>query len=368
MLKTDWPFELVDGKLVAKDGEAIEKMLQRGLNSDIDMAGQDNFYEQFLVRRTKHELEELRDQEAMASGERNFNTIITFSPYSEEYVSSEESKRKLVAANQKPYWQRGVLRVSHWDGQRLNISTRSIDNSSVGLFKETAEEALGYKFTANDSTEMLGERIHLKLDIGSGAILADKIANTSDQLIAEARGGRWEQGRPVEEAKDLQAYVEGQQQIIEELLKIDRDLAASSVDFETYQQTFDREIRKAVALLEMRLELGREDEKIIDYAMASTAAGNMADAAGKVYDMCGHMLSPNSTEAKTANQTGFESLLRLSGKKVECPACEKKVVVANDKLNKGRLHCSHCGFEVDGCTGQVYHKSNRSKKRATKNR
>ena len=43
-VNTHYTFEMVDGQLVAEDGEPIEELLLRGLHSDMKMAAEDNFY------------------------------------------------------------------------------------------------------------------------------------------------------------------------------------------------------------------------------------------------------------------------------------------------------------------------------------
>lgn len=354
VVKTHWAFEPVDGKLVAKDGQTTEQLLINGLHDAIHKANHDSFYIPFLPARARHELDELREQEAMVNGRVNFNTIVTFSPYSEEY-DTEETKEKLKNAAQDPDWQRAMIRVSHWDGEELHVFTSSSDNSDVSLLRETAKVGLGYEFNAEDSTAMLGERIHLDVRNSAWLDLADSITAQADVILSKRQGGEWHQGRPAAEAKDTQKYIESQTEIIYDLLETEKKLAAGSNSFKEYKKAIDMVMYDHAALLKRRIGMG-DNFSIIDVAAASVAAGNISRANGEVFNMCGYVLEPGSTEAQMAVRTGFESLMRLLGKEVKCPACEKKVVVPANKLLDGRLACKKCGYEVDACTGKVYKK------------
>ena len=353
-ISTAWSFELIEGKLVAKDGQEIEQLLINGLRSSIKMAAQDSFYGDFLPQRARHELNELREQEAMARGETNFNTIVTFSPYSEEY-DSKDNCHKLKYAGQEPGSQRGMIRISYWDGGLLHIYTRSIDKSDTKLFKQVAKRSLNYGFSAPGSTAMLGERIHLNIQDESWKSLAGRLTAEADLMLSERWGGVWEQGRNETEAVDIQAFVESQQEIIKGLFNIEGPLASRHTDFESYKQAFDQEIYNHIALLKQRLKLGTVD-KIIDIATASSAAGAIAQAHGEVYNMCGYVLSPSSPEAALAARTGFESIKLLAGKKVECPFCNEKVIVPKEDLDNARLYCKQCDTGIFVCTGERFHK------------
>ncbi|HZP55851.1 MAG TPA: hypothetical protein VFB03_03745 [Candidatus Saccharimonadales bacterium] len=348
VVSTHYTFELKNGRLVAEDGEPISDMLRRAYVNDLELAEKDEFYAQFLPQRSAHELAELHEQEAMAKGQTDFNTIITFSPYSEEFDTSIENHQKLKKAKQKPHWKRAMIRISHWDGQKLHVSTRSLDNSDLGLLHETASSYFGYQFRAQDSTETLGERLHLKADTKLVALMPDAICRVADSIMSERRGGEWRQGRSKEEAKDLKIFVESHAGIIKKLLKVGRELARKHMDFESYEKAYDEQIYNYAALLELRLER-RASGKILDMPAASKAAGNLARAEGKTFDMCGKALEP---EADATKKTGFESLLRLEGQPVSCPNCDKKVVVDKEYLEKGELQCSECGYHIDVCTGK----------------
>jgi hypothetical protein len=356
IVKTEYSFEQRGGRLVAQDGEPIEDLLWRAYDNDLAMAKQDEFYAQFLPQRSYYELQELYEMEAMARGETSFNTIITFSPYSQEYDTSPENHNKLKEAKQMPQWKRAMIRVAHWDGYKLHIATRSIDNSDVALLHETAKRYLQYKFKARNSTEMLGERIHLTLEPKMAQLIPDAISRTADSILAERLGGEWLQGRPAKQAQDMQKYVESNVEIVQNLLATEEQLARRCATFEEYVRTFDQEIYNHLALLKQRLEYG-VNQPLLDIMSASIAAGEISRANGEIFSMCGYILSPNISQNQIALQNSFESLMRLVGKEVKCPACKKMVVISTRKLIENRLACRKCGLEVDACTGKVYKKS-----------
>lgn len=358
-VSTEYAFGMQEGKLVAEDGEPIEDMLWRALDDANAAASDDEFYGKFLPQRTQHELRELIEQEAMARGERNFNTIVTFSPYSEE-LHTPATEKKLVISGQKPYWRRGMLRVSHWDGQKLHIITRSIDDSSVALFKDVAMQELGYEFRAQDSTAMLGEQIYMRHEGEAWTQLADAVVATADKHITQKTGQSVHQGVPASRARDTQSYVESQTSIINHLLAQGHELSARHAHYEAWKSEFENVMYKHVALLDERFIAGQRtqiSEQVV--ADAADAAGARADASGKSFDMCGHVLNARGTSAQTSS---FESLHRLIGKKVQCPNCKEKVVVPTEKLEKGHLYCSGCHLDVDVCTG----KSKQAKPKATR--
>lgn len=354
-LNTHYTFELRGGRLTAKDGELIGRMLQRGVDEADQLAQSDAFYAQFLPQRSRHEMSELLEQEAMARGETEFNTMVTFSAYGEEYQPLL-NESKLKRAGQKPQWQRAMLRLSHWDGQNLHIFTRSIDNSSLNLLQETAQRSLGYEFRADNSTSMLGERIKLNIGDKSWQDLPDVIVNHADAILAERLGGKWVQGRSEAEAQDLQAYVLSQTEVVAELINLGRQLALEHTDFESYQASFNSKVYDYVSLLQERLKKG-VTEPIVNIQAASAASGALARAEGISYDMCGLIISPDNNQASLGEQTGFESLGRLEGKKISCPECKNKVVVPKKDLEAGKLTCSDCGYGVDVCTGKTFRQS-----------
>ncbi|MEX2006631.1 MAG: hypothetical protein WD877_00415 [Candidatus Saccharimonadales bacterium] len=350
IVKTHYTFEPVDSKLVAEDGQATEDLLINGLRDAIYKASQDNFFAPFLPARARHELDELREQEAMIREQASFNTIVTFSPYSQEY-DSDQTRHKLKEAAQEPEQKRAMIRISHWDGARLHVFTRSIDNCDISLLSQTAQRSLGYDFKSKNSTQMLGERLHMKIKDDSWLTQADSLVVHADKLLGERKGGQWLQGRPVSEAEDTQQYVQSQTVIIQNLLGLDRKIAESAPNFKEYKDAFDQLAYNHVALLKERLKQVTA-EPIFDIELAASSAGSMARASGEVFNMCGYVLDPGNKQNQVAIQTGFESLKRLEGKKVSCPECKSKVVIPKKNLEAGILTCSDCGYGVEVCTGR----------------
>lgn len=351
-VSTHYTFELQNGKLVARDGEVIENLMDRGLEDARGLAARDHFFASFLPQRAEHERQEHLENQQMANGLTNFNTIVTFSPYTEELATNEENNKKLVQGAQKPYWQRSMLRVSHWDGRELHVVTRSIDNSSVELLHRTAGHSLNYNFKADSSTQMLGERIHLNLHPEEFENLPDKIVVEADLILSARRGGNWQQGRPEEDAENLQNFVNSNSAIVEHLIGVGRQLSLAHNTYALYRQAFDSEVYNHLALLEERLKRHNNAE-VVDMFSAVQAAGLIAEAKGRVYDMCGMVIGPREENNSSATETGFESLRRLDGKKISCPECKNKVVVPKADLEAGKLSCSDCGYEVDVCSGKT---------------
>jgi hypothetical protein len=360
---TEYSFSLQNNKFVADDGEPIEDMLLRALQEDIKTATSDGFYN-FLPHRSRAELDNFRSMQLAAAGQETYNTQIEISVYNEELDTSETNRRKLMHAAQMPEWGRTMVRLSHWDGEKLNIMTMSSDNlppgnesgiSSTNLFKEAAKRSLGYKFAAGDANGMLAEPIRLRAEGDNWKQLAKGLVSEADNILSEKYGGHWLQGRPESEAVDLQKYVESQAQVLEGLFDVERKLAKELKDFDSYKAAFNKELRKAAALLEHRLTLGKTSEAIVDYQAAATGAGAWADAEGKSYNMCGLVLGAENTNL--AQQTGSESLARLIGQPVECPFCEKKVVVPAKDLEQGKLYCNNCDTGVDVCTGEKFNRN-----------
>ncbi len=365
-VNTHYEFELNEqGKLVARDKEPTEFMLNRALVNAQLLARQDSFFE-FMVARNKAELDELHDQEAMARGRTDYNTIITFSPYNEELATSPVNVKKLEQAAQVPHWRRSMVRVSHWDGQRLHVFTRSIDNSSVGLLRETAAGSpLEYQFRVGSANAMLAERITKKLPTAFIKNLPVMITNEADKLLGERnRGLEFRQGRSEQEAKAAHEFIQTQSDIVLELINVGRRLALEHDNFTDYKNAFEDAVFNCSALLQARFERGIY-EPLVDYQAAAEAAGAVAEAEGREYNMCGYILKRG--EPNVGVKTGFESLLRLEGKKIQCPECKHQVVVLKSELAAGHLHCPDCGYGVDVCTGRRFSKKPDAPKSQQKN-
>ncbi len=369
-IDTHYPFELVDGRLVAEDGEPIGDMLVRCLRKDIKLATADNFYT-FLPERSRAELDNLRLFESMARGEIDGNCVLEISVYNEELDTSEVNRNKLIAAAQKPYCGRSMIRLSYWDGKVAHLYTTSSDNlaaaktytkdpedSSVARLAAVVESQTGHKFSNQTANGMLAEPIILTLDPARAKKLTKDIAAGVDSLISARHGGDWRQGRPAGESVDLDAYVNSQEEVWAGFRQTEDLLRASANNYAQYEQRLRNEMYNCIALLEMRLESGEYTRPLENYASAASGAGAIAESNGVTYDACGLVLGPNSnTAAGVAEKTGKESLMRLENKKIGCPECKAKVVVPKKDLEAGRLSCTDCGYCLDVCTGKVLSRS-----------
>lgn len=358
-VNTHYAFDLKNGHLVAKDGEDIGQLMQRGLEDAYAMAEEDDFFASFVPQRAQAELAEHQENQKMALGQTDYNTIITFSPHTEELFSTDNME-KLKKAGQKPQYKRSMLRISHWDGQQLHMFTRSIDNSNLELLRTTAKKTLAYEFKANNSTQMLAERIHGNISDSSWVDLADRIVYEADEIMAATRGGKWQQGRSEADAVNLQSYISRNKEIVLELMAVGRRLAQEHSSYQSYKKAFEAEFYNYLALMDMRLE-NKAESCLSDIQASAAAAGALAEAEGRSYDACGMIIGPEGDSEGVAQATGFESLLRLEGKKVTCPECKSKVVVPKDELKAGRLSCSDCGYGIDICTGQKFKKPKQKK-------
>lgn len=354
-------YRCIKGVLVAEDGQAFSELLLSGYRYAEHYASLDSFYADFWTQRASHEIDEAREWQKMADGLTNYNTLITYSPLSEEFLSPL-TINKLETAGQDPKRKRAMIRIGHWDGERLHVITRSIDNSSLETLREASFKTNGYEFIAANSTAMLSERQYQNMNIAQAQILADRIVDEADGLISAELGHETKQGCPVYEAKDTQAYVESQTAILNELIKVGKRLALQHSTFESYEKAWHLQIHKYTALIKERISSGNYGE-IIDIGQAANVAGALAAARGETFNMCGLIISANS-EAQPGQNIEFESIKSLSRKKVQCPGCKEKVTVNIKKLEAGRLCCPECKFEVEVCSGKVLNLP--SKKNSTK--
>ncbi len=353
-------YETVNGVLVAEDGKPMEKLLLSGLKHSIKLASNDSFLASFGPARARYELDEARLWQKMVNGETGYNTVQVFSPYSEEY-STEENEAKLQLAGQEPKSKRAMLRIAHWDGRQLHILTRSIDNSSVDTLKAAAQNYDGFNYNSTNSTDMLGERRGANMNKGEVFKFANGLVEEADKIISYQIGEQTYQGRPVSEAHDTQKYVQSQTIIINNLMKISKELAGKYSNYGDYKCAWEKELFKYTALIKERM-LRNDDRAIVNIAQAASASGAAAEARGESYNMCGTIISANG-QPQPGEGTGFDSVKNLIGKKVTCPECKEKVVVPTSKIQEGRLCCPDCKYEVDVCTGEVYSKSHGSRKK-----
>ncbi len=348
------PYDVVDGVLVAEDGQPMEELLVNGVSHSMKLASGDSLLAQFGPSRARHELNEARLWQSMVNGEGGYNTLLVLSPYSEEYLT-DETVVKLQRAGQEPKTKRAMLRIAHWDGQQLHVLTRSIDNSSVAMLQEASVRHDGYRYNAKNSTEMLGERRELNMGKEQVVNFARGLVVEADRLISQNIREQTIQGRPAREAHDTQQYVQSQQQIISSLVRISRQLASDHTTYESYKKAWEKQLYDHTALIKERM-LGNDTRIIEDVGRAASASGVGAESRGETYNMCGTIISANG-ESRAGEGIGMESVKNLIGRKVTCPECKEKVEIPTSKLNEDILCCPDCKYEVEVCTGQVITKS-----------
>lgn len=339
---TEYSFNInKDSCVVASDGELLEFMMVRGLDEVIQKAEADPFYADFLPHRARYELEELQYiQKRILAGARN-EAIIVLSPYSEEYA---HDIAKLESAYQRPDCRRAMLRATYWEGGRVHVITRSLDNASVRLLQATAKSALGFEYSARTSTEMLGERISCQApSLESIRYLVDVIVEQYDELCSYELGYEVVQGR-ARDAINPQTIIEAYPEIAANYLKEVQALARSSKIDEFHKKL--REVQYNHIALSKEIIEGKDIEGSI--GEASVKAGSVAAYRGDAFNACGVIISMDK-ENEIIKGAGFESLMHLSGKRIQCPECLVKVVVNDKLLEKGILQCSECDLTVSVC-------------------
>ncbi len=355
-------YSLESGRLVAQDGSDMEELLLNGFRHVARETTKNSFYTPFWPQRARHELDETRLWQQMASGEASFNTLVVWSPYSEEYCDPE-TVRLLQEAGQVPESKRAMLKIAHWDGGQLRVFIRSVDNSNVEIIKNASRSATGYEYKASNSTEILGERQKLSLSLAEAVELADKLVDAADVEITTCIDQPTRQGRKVNEALDTQRHVESETRIIDDLLAKGKKLALEYSTYEEYEGKWHSLLHGHTALIKERL-LRQDLRQLIDVERAAGAAGSLAAAKGESFNMCGLIVSSKTANGTTEAEV-FESVNSLMGKKVTCPECKEKVMPPTDKLQAGRLCCPDCKYEIDICTGRVYAKSKKTSARST---
>ncbi len=332
-IKTEYSFEAANGKLVAADGEYFEDMFARSLDGANELADLDDFYENFLPLRAKYEFDELHEQELIINNSINGNTLITFSPYTEESYDPQkpESTKKLIRAHQKPYLRRAMVRMFYFDGSKAHILSRSIDDSNVEMLQKAAEaSSLKYTFNAVTSTEMLGERI---LTTYSSR---DEAKEALDRIVVIAEALSTASMRKF----DAQKLVESQPAVIDKLLAEARRMARFAPDYGSYSDAWEKVLYNAVALIESVACGHKIDTGNIDGDMS--VAGAQARKESRPYDGCGYVLDGKS---QMLQKLGYSS---LESKKSEsrCPFCNSKAT--GTCLDMQCTNVKQCGSELKG--------------------
>ncbi len=344
-VNTHYDFAVVDGQVVAEDGERLLIYLDRAVVQADAMAAGDDYYADFLPQRTRNERREQVEIERMIADPSLGNTTVVLSPYSEEFDLGDG---KLKHAFQRPDCQRAMLRISHYDGSRVHMIVRSLDSSSLRVIRQLASETFDTDLHSASSTQIQG---HINRRVCNSTEeaeqLADKIAAQYDLILG--MDANFSQGRMISRESDLQNEIaENHADIIDSLCINTRLLARNSTSFESFKDKLDGLMYDHIALAKGRINGELAEDGVLAEQIIS--AGEKAAERGDVYNVCGTILAGNKP-AEMSAKTGLESLMLLSGKMIQCPNtdCRKMVVVDDSLLREGVLQCSHCANTVDVC-------------------
>jgi hypothetical protein len=339
---SEFEFDVLDGKIIAADGEQLEGMMLRARMRAYEVA-QLNPLMQFVVDRFDEEINELHEQQAMTQIGATYNTLITQSPMTFELAHLPALLKK---GFQRPDLGRSMSRISHWDGKRMHIITRSLDSSSLALLESTVRDALGHSYQSADSLSILRDRIKRSMTLDTARGLADSICSHYDNNYYLSTGIRTKQGMRLG-AVDLVRFVQSHPEITANVRAEVEKFASECRSYEEFQSMFSSCLYRHLALFDEILQ-GRGLTGI-DVSSSASDAGCRAEEIGIVYSMCGELIG--GERDPIAIQTGFESLMLYSGKKVQCPndKCRKMVVIEDKYLTDGVMHCKACKHTVDVC-------------------
>lgn len=346
----DYSFAVRDSMVVAEDGEPLEIMLMRAIYMADELSKKDDYYAEFLPHRARNELAELYAIQEMISNPRDHNTVITISPYSEEFDNNDG---KLNNAFQRPDCKRAMLRLSYWDGNRVHFITRSLDFASVSLLKESMRSALGITYASNDSTSMQGEFKLSSFDSIEDVInIADCIVESYDEILSELLGVETKQGRSVEESVELLSFVRNNlQDVTQSYVHEAINIKNKGLEAQKERSSIEQLLYSYIALSK-QIKDGHIHATSDHISAMAESAGNNARENGEAYNVCGIIVGAQNSAQTLSIQTGFESLMLLSGKKQTCPNCRHSVVVEDSLLKIGILHCHKCDHTVDVCGDQ----------------
>ena len=339
---THYEFDVDEvGHILAPDGEQLEIMMLRARQEAYELATKDPRM-QFVVDRFETEVNELHEQQRMVQGESEHNTIITFSPYTQELIGQPDL---LKAGYQRPELLRSMVRVSHWDGRKMHIYTRSLDNSTLELLGLTAGDALGHTFASNGSLGMLGERIHKSVSKDEVEGMLKIICSRFDKHLFARTGKYSEQGAYAPDNKDLLAFVQAYPNVLANIKAEARALAKTAKTYEEFEELFNGCLYKHLALYEKLLAgEGLSSESISDQA---SGAGESAAEAGTTYSLCGTVVSGTAGLNTLGMLTGFESVgLAVRLKEIEKLQSEKRDGICVTCGSSGSVYgcglCSRC--------------------------
>jgi hypothetical protein len=336
-VSTEYEFGVVDGNMVADDGETFQSMMLRARRDAYELAANDPEMS-FVCDRFEVELAELNDQQSMARGEVAHNTIITFSPITVEKI---DKPHLLKRGYQRPDLVRSMVRLSFWDGTKMHILTRSLDHSSMKLLKHAAH-GIGYNFSADSSIEMLAERIHTSTNLDDARAILDTICASFDQGLEAETGIASHQGAVAPNNVDLIAFIQSHPKILEDVQIQAESFAAHCRSYEEFERQLNSCLYSHLALY---------DEMLKGDCDISGSIGDSADRAavrvserGTEYSLCGFVITSGLT-ASLVSQTGFLSLTSST------LGAQRTEIVAKLMKEKRKGECMACGAEgsVFGC-------------------
>lgn len=331
---SEYSFDVRDGSVIADDGEPLENMMQRSRRVAYEIASLDADMD-FVPLRFEAELDELYLQQSIIRGDETGNTVVTRSPMTMELAHRPDLLKK---GFQRPDLRRSMLRVSHWDGQKMHVLTRSLDHSSLELLDVTTSEVLGHKFEGSSSLEMLNEHILRNMTLEQVHELLNSFCDAYDRNLYAETGKFSSQGAYAPENIDLLRFVEAHPDI---LANVKKEVSEFSPDCRTYRE-FETRLNSCLyrhlALYEELLHDGVYDTFAI--GDSASGAGIRAAESGTTYSLCGYLVG-SDLKSELGFQTGFESL----------GIVDRQAVV--DKLNadKRKGYCLTCGASglVYGC-------------------
>lgn len=331
---TEYSFGTENGKIVAEDGEPLEDMMLRSRRAAYELAATDPEMS-FVADRFEAEIDELHMQQRMVGGREEHNTLIKISPMTMELSNRPDL---LKQGYQRPDLKRSMMRISHWDGKKMHILTRSLDNSSLDLLSETATEAFDENYTDMSSLQMLKKDVMRTMSLDEARTLLDYASTAYDKHLYRETGRTSNQGAYAPEDVDLLRFVESHPDI---LANVKKEVGEFVLLCETYDE-FDSRLTSCLyrhlALYEDLLSGGSYDVQAI--SDSASGAGNRAAEQGTVYSMCGDLIAAN-TPGLLGTQTSFESL-RLA---------DRQQVIDKLIADKRSGRCLTCGASgtVHGC-------------------
>jgi hypothetical protein len=325
-----YTFPVVDGQIEDKKGNpfihminSCSRLANHRYESNPDMG--------FYLKRVGAEKSEAVQQGILVNGMLSGNTIMTTSPMTYELSGKPEL---LKLAGQRPERGRSIIRFSHWNGSDLEVSSVSLDFSSLDEIWQIIFEVTGIELDRTNSQTMLEDRRLLSLTREQVAEIRKKISDRQKDLNPlERRGGM-----------SILKY-ESEPLIEKTLLRRARDLSDSCRTWEEFDERICR------LIYDFKFMLDEEDDNlhftkdgpltpeiILEY---SGSAGSAAYESGYEIDMCGRRYG-SSEQVLISQGTHIDVLKEYSLKPINCPSCKKDVIVPDAALKANVLHCIEC--------------------------